>query len=295
MSEVTPRSHTSELLIVTGLSGAGRSTVANALEDLGWFVVDNLPPQMVEPLLHIVEASAQSLPRLAVVMDLRGGSLFSHIDAQLDLLRASGVSVRILFLEASDEILVRRFEQVRRPHPLQGDGTLVEGIGTERARLKRIRDAADVIIDTSTLNVHQLTTRIGDVFAEEGSARLQITVMSFGFKYGLPLDADMVADMRFLPNPFWIPELRPLTGRDAAVSDYVLTQEGAGDFLGGYLVALRAIIDGYQRESKHHAVFAIGCTGGKHRSVAITEYLSEALQGIDGVSVQAKHRDLGKE
>lgn len=285
----------SELLVVTGMSGAGRSTVANALEDLGWFVVDNLPPQMVQPLLSLVVATGPSLPRLAVVIDLRGGSLFSHIDAQLDLLRASGVSVRLLFLEASDDILVRRFEQVRRPHPLQGSGTIVDGIGTERSRLKSIRDRADVIIDTSNLNVHQLASRVEDFFAETGAARLQITVMSFGFKYGIPLDADLVADMRFLPNPFWIPELRSLTGEDPAVSEFVLKQPGVNEFLAGYLQALRATIDGYQREYKHHATIAIGCTGGKHRSVAMAEKLVQELQGIDGVAVQVKHRDLGKE
>lgn len=285
----------SELLIVTGMSGAGRSTVANTLEDLGWFVVDNLPPQMVQPLLQLAEASAPSLPRLAVVIDLRGGALFSHMDAQLDALRASGVSVRILFLEASDDILVRRFEQVRRPHPLQADGTIVDGIGAERRRLENIRDTADVIIDTSDLNVHQLSAKVSDYFAEEGAARLQITVMSFGFKYGLPLDADIVADMRFLPNPFWIPELRSLTGQDDAVSSYVLGQPGAEEFLRSYLLAVRAIIDGYQRENKHHAIIAIGCTGGKHRSVAMAERIAHDLRGINGVAVQVKHRDLGKE
>ncbi len=285
----------SELLVVTGMSGAGRSTVANALEDLGWFVVDNLPPQMVQPLLQIVEASAPSLPRIAVVIDLRGGSLFSNIDAQLDLLRSSGVLVRLLFLEASDGILVRRFEQVRRPHPLQSDGTILDGISAERRRLKSTRDKADVIIDTSDLNVHQLSTQIGDYFAEAGAAHLQLTVMSFGFKYGIPLDADMVADMRFLPNPFWVPELRSLTGKDSEVADYVLGQPGFDNFLHGYLEALQSVIDGYQRENKHHAIVAIGCTGGKHRSVAVAEKIGLELQGLDGVAVQVKHRDLGKE
>ena len=295
MSEGVGGTSTSELLVVTGMSGAGRSTVANALEDLGWFVVDNLPPQMVQPLLQLVEASAPTLPRIAVVIDLRGGALFTHIDQQLELLRASGVSVRILFLEAADEILVRRFEQVRRPHPLQGDGTIIDGISEERRRLQSIRDTADVIIDTSGLNVHQLSRRVAEFFAEPGANRLQVTVMRFGFKYGIPLDADMVADMRFLPNPFWVPELRQLTGRDAPVAEYVLSQDGAQDFLDAYTRAVEITVEGYRRENKHHAVIAIGCTGGKHRSVAMTERLAAELRSVDGIAVQVKHRDLGKE
>lgn len=285
----------SELLIVSGMSGAGRSTVANALEDLGWFVVDNLPPQMLDPLVKIIETASASFPRLAVVIDIRGRALFSQIEAQLDQLRSSGVPVRLVFLEASDEVLVRRFEQVRRPHPLQGRGTILDGILTERARLRSIRERADEIIDTSDMNVHELSSRVTDLFGEAGAARLQVMVMSFGFKYGIPLDADMVADMRFLPNPFWVPELRPLTGLDEPVRDYVLQQSGADAFLDSYAAAARIVLAGYEKENKHHAVIAVGCTGGKHRSVAMTEALAARLKGLDGVAVLVKHRDLGKE
>jgi UPF0042 nucleotide-binding protein len=283
-----------EVLIVTGMSGAGRSTVANALEDLDWYVVDNLPPQMLRPLIELANRAGSTLPKIAAVVDVRGRNFFTDLRELIQSLR-EGTKVRVLFLEATDAALVRRFEAVRRPHPLQGDGTILDGIVSERSRLREIREASDIIVDTSDLNIHQLATNITETFAAENTAGVQVTMMSFGFKYGLPPDADMVADARFLPNPFWNPELRPFTGLDDVVRDYVLEQNGAADFIDAYVAALRPVIAGYQRENKRHALFAIGCTGGKHRSVAIAEELAIRLSDLPGIAVNTKHRDLGRE
>ncbi|MCS0498246.1 RNase adapter RapZ [Protaetiibacter mangrovi] len=283
-----------EMLIVTGMSGAGRSTVANALEDLGWYVVDNLPPQMLRPLVDLGAHTGDAIPRIAVVVDVRGGHLFADAQDIVAELRAAG-SARLVFLDATDAALVRRFEQVRRPHPLQGDGTLLDGILAERSRMTGLREQSDVVIDTSDLNIHQLATRVAELFGEDSAPSLKLTVMSFGFKYGLPADADMVADLRFLPNPFWVPELAPLTGLDPEVRDYVLSQRDAPEFVEHYVAALAAVADGYRRENKRHATIAMGCTGGKHRSVAITEEVARRLRELPGVSVTVRHRDLGRE
>lgn len=285
---------TQEMLIVTGMSGAGRSTVGNALEDLGWYVVDNLPPQMLRPLVELAQHAGNSLPRIAAIVDVRGGKLFSDVQQAIELLRDNAM-VRVLFLDATDATLVRRFEQVRRPHPLQGDGTLLDGIAEERSRMAEIRESSDVVIDTSELNIHQLATTITEKFSEENAAGLRVTVMSFGFKYGVPTDADLVADARFLPNPFWDPELKALTGRDQKVSDYVLSQPGAAEFVASYAAAMAPVFAGYQRENKRHATIGIGCTGGKHRSVAVAEELATLLRSLPGVAVSVKHRDLGRE
>ncbi|MEC5182738.1 UPF0042 nucleotide-binding protein [Cryobacterium sp. MP_3.1] len=283
-----------EMLIVTGMSGAGRSTVANALEDLGWYVVDNLPPQMLRPLVELVGRAGTSLPKIAAVVDIRGRDFFGDFQELVQALR-SGTQVRVIFLEARDDVLVRRFEAVRRPHPLQGEGTILDGISAERTRLAVVRESCDIVIDTSDLNIHQLATTITERFAAENAAGLHLTVMSFGFKYGLPTDVDMVADARFLPNPFWIPELRAHTGLDPEVSEYVLGQDGAREFITSYAAAVRPVLAGYQRENKRHATIAIGCTGGKHRSVAMARELAGLLQEFPGVAVSLKHRDLGRE
>jgi UPF0042 nucleotide-binding protein len=283
-----------EMLIVTGMSGAGRSTVADALEDLGWYVVDNLPPQMLRPLVDLAERAGTSLPRIAAVVDIRGGDFFSELRDILQALRTHA-NVRVMFLDANDAVLVRRFESVRRPHPLQADGTLLDGITAERVRLAEVRESSDILVDTSELNIHQLANLVTDTFAEAGRAGLRVTVQSFGFKYGLPADADLVADARFLPNPFWDERLRHLTGEDGAVSDYVLEQDGARDFLDAYVRALEPVLAGYQRENKRHATIAIGCTGGKHRSVAMARELAARLRSLPGLAVSVKHRDLGRE
>ena len=284
-----------ELLIVTGMSGAGRSTVGNALEDLGWYVVDNLPPQMLGPIADLFTLTKNPLPRLAVVIDVRGGEFFSELNEHLTSLRTKKVNLRVLFLEAIDLALVKRFESVRRPHPLQGNGTILDGIAEERIRLLNLRESADVIIDTSELNVHQLSNKISDGFSIEQTRKLQITVMSFGFKYGLPSDADLVADMRFIPNPFWQESLRPFTGEDQQVSDFVLSQNGVSEFLENYLAALKPVLRGYLQENKRYATIAIGCTGGKHRSVAVSRAIAAELEKIEDVAISVKHRDLGKE
>lgn len=289
----TDRKH--ELLIVTGMSGAGRSTVGNALEDLGWYVVDNLPPQMLGPIADLFTLAKTPLPRLAVVIDVRGGEFFGELTEHLASLRSRNINQRVLFLEATDAALVKRFESVRRPHPLQGNGTILDGIAEERVRLLSLRESADVIVDTSELNVHQLSNKIADGFSLEQSRKLQITVMSFGFKYGLPSDADLVADMRFLPNPFWQEALRPFTGEDQQVSDFVLAQAGAKEFVENYLLALKPVLNGYLNENKRYATIAIGCTGGKHRSVAVSKLIAAELAKLDDVAISIKHRDLGKE
>jgi len=289
-----PDSVPHDVLIVTGMSGAGRSTVANALEDLGWYVVDNLPPQMLRPLVDLAVHPGSALPRIAAVVDVRGGKLFADLAAIIAELRSRD-TVRVVFLEATDDALVRRFEQVRRPHPLQEDGTLLDGIARERERMLEVRELADIIIDTTEFNIHQLATTVTEVFSPQGSPGVKVTLESFGFKYGTPTDADIVADARFLPNPFWQPELRAATGLDGPVSDYVLAQEGALEFLAAFEAMLRPVLAGYARENKRHATIAIGCTGGKHRSVALIRELAERLHVHPELSVTVKHRDLGRE
>ncbi len=284
-----------ELLVVTGMSGAGRSTVGNALEDLGWYVVDNLPPQMLEPISELFGLTKTPNPRLAVVIDVRGGEFFSELSEYLHKLRHKVPDLRVLFLEATDSALVKRFESVRRPHPLQGDGTLLDGIGVERSALISIREQADFVVDTSELNIHQLSTKTAELFTADAAKKLSLTVMSFGFKHGLPADADHVADMRFLPNPFWDESLRPFNGEDAQVSEFVLSQVGAQEFITNYVDALKPVVAGYMRENKRYAMIAIGCTGGKHRSVAVVKKIAELLSELDDVAVSVKHRDLGKE
>jgi UPF0042 nucleotide-binding protein len=291
---MVPESSQQEMLIVTGMSGAGRSTVGNALEDLGWYVVDNLPPQMLKPLVDLAQHAGTALPRVAAVVDVRGGAMFADLRSSIEALGDS-IALRVLFLEATDATLVRRFEQVRRPHPLQGNGTTLDGIAAERERMAEIRSAADIVIDTSDLNIHQLATDITEKFATEDTAGLRVTIESFGYKYGLPADADLVADCRFLPNPFWLPELKALNGLDEPVRDYVLEQPGAREFVDAYASAMEPVFAGFQRENKRHATIAIGCTGGKHRSVAIAQELATRLGSLPGVAVSVKHRDLGRE
>ncbi len=282
-----------ELLLVTGMSGAGRSTAARALEDLGWFVVDNLPPALLPQAVDEVK-SDQENERLAVVVDARGGTMFEDLDESLAGIRAQGVDLRVLFLEAGDNELVRRFESSRRPHPLQGSGGILDGLVRERALLGDMRSRADLVIDTSALNVHDLRRKIDAAFGGDERVALRATVMSFGFKYGIPVDADIVCDVRFLPNPYWVPELRDLTGLDPAVSDYVTDPADARDFLDRQAAILDLVSDGYLREGKRYVTVAIGCTGGKHRSVAMAENLAARLVKV-GVEVLVVHRDLGRE
>jgi UPF0042 nucleotide-binding protein len=284
-----------EVAVVTGLSGAGRSTAAKCLEDLGWFVVDNLPPELISTMVELGAKAQGAVTKVAVVMDVRSRAFTDDLASIIRDLDTSGYKPRVLFLEATDEVLIRRFEQVRRGHPLQGDGRLIDGIKAERDLLGPLRSDADLVLDTSTLSVHQLRAKIEDTFGTEASTTTRVTVLSFGYKYGIPMDADLVMDVRFLPNPFWIPELKDLTGRDADVRNYVLTQEGAEEFLDRYHELLRLIGAGYRREGKRYLTLAIGCTGGKHRSVTISEELSRRLADEDRMAVKVVHRDLGRE
>ena len=284
-----------ELLVVTGMSGAGRSTVANALEDMDWYVVDNLPPQMLKPMAELFSITERALPRLAVVIDARGGELFQDLNEHIASLQSENIDVQVLFLEANDSTLIKRFEQVRRPHPLQGDGTISDGIAIERARLLPLREQADLVIDSSDLNIYELGSKIAESFSNEQSSKLKLIIQSFGFKYGSPSDADMIADMRFIPNPYWNEALRPYNGQDKQVADYVLAQQGAQEFINSYVAALKPVLDGYIRENRKRVSFAIGCTGGKHRSVATAIEIAKRLQDYAGIEVSIKHRDLGKE
>jgi RNase adapter protein RapZ len=283
-----------DLVVITGLSGAGRSTAAKCLEDLGWFVVDNLPPSLLHTMVDLASRSQGSVDRVAVVVDVRSRGFTSDVHEALAELDRMGVHARVLFLESSDEALVRRFDSVRRPHPLQDNGSLTDGIARERAQLRDLRGEADLVLDTSDLNVHELRAKIEAAFADASATGLHATVMSFGYKYGLPVDADIVVDCRLLPNPHWVAELRPLTGLDDAVRDYVFAQEGAREFVDAYADLLQRYKEGYAREGKHYATLAVGCTGGKHRSVAIAQELAARLRS-DGVDVSVVHRDLGRE
>ena len=286
---------TKELLVLTGMSGAGRSTVAHALEDLGWYVVDNLPPALVPQL---AEQGFDTNASLAVVVDVRGGKFFDELSNALETLKKSSVPYRLLFLDATDQALVQRFESTRRPHPLQGKDRIVDGIARERAKLEEIRASADIVIDTSNLNVHQLEKRTSEIFAAGMLSSLRINVLSFGYKYGIPVDSDLVLDCRFIPNPHWIPELRPLNGLDAPVSEKVLSSEGVADFVESYVSVVRQMIPGYFREGKKYVTIAIGCTGGKHRSVAIAEEIAKQLITVSPnleISAHATHRDVGRE
>jgi UPF0042 nucleotide-binding protein len=283
-----------QIVVVTGLSGAGRSTAAKCLEDLGWFVVDNLPPGLLTTMAELGTRSGGAVSQIAAVVDVRSRAFSSDLRSALHDLGTQGVHPRVLFLEASDDELVRRFENVRRPHPLQDDGRLVDGITRERQQLLDVRGEADLVIDTTGLNVHELRARIVAAFNAEHENGLRATVVSFGYKYGLPVDADLVVDCRFLPNPHWVPELRPRTGRDPLVRDYVLAQHGAKEFLDRYSDVLSVLMPGYRAEGKRYLSLAVGCTGGKHRSVAMAEQLADRLAGL-GVDVQVTHRDLGRE
>ena len=282
------------IVIVTGMSGAGRSTAGNALEDAGWRVIDNLPSQLLPSLVNLALVNGGTMSRLAVVIDVRGGDSVEELAPMIESLRKRS-TVRVLFLDATDAELIKRFESVRRPHPLQGDGTLIDGIRRERDRLDTLRGIADVVVDTTGLNVHQTTTLVYDSFRSDDSADVNVVIESFGFKHGLPADADIVGDVRFVPNPFWTESLRHENGLHPDVSAFVLSQTDVDEYLDGLGLMLGATLRGYVRENKRHATIAIGCTGGKHRSVAITEELARRLEQMPGVAVTRKHRDINRE
>ena len=285
-----------EVLILTGMSGAGRSTVAHALEDLGWYVVDNLPPTLLADLIK--QGIESEIKSLAVVVDVRGGKFFDELASSLTELKKSGANFRVAFLDASDQALVQRFETTRRPHPLQGKGRIVDGIAAEREKLQDLLAQSDVVIDTSNLNVHQLEKRTAEIFAQGMAQSLRINVLSFGYKYGIPVDADLVLDCRFIPNPHWITELRPLTGLDDSVKSNVLSNPGVPEFVDSYISVINQMLPGYLREGKKYVTVAIGCTGGRHRSVSVAREIAMKLDGQRNgfaVSAHTSHRDVGRE
>ena len=282
----------SQFVLVTGMTGAGRGSAAKVLEKLGYYVIDNIPPELLSSAVETIQKS-DDIDKLAVVVDARSQEFFGGLVEALESLRDIGVTSRVLYLEASDEVLVRRQEAARRPHPLSHEGRLMDGFDRERELLRRIRGRADIVVDTTNLNVHQLGQRVHAAF-EDADSGLRASVMSFGFKYGIPIDADMVADLRFLPNPFWVDELRPLSGLDQSVSQYVLGQPRAEEFLEQYEKLVALLTGGYLNEDKHFLTIAIGCTGGRHRSVAMSEAFAERLRA-QGVRTLVVHRDLGRE
>jgi UPF0042 nucleotide-binding protein len=283
-----------ETLILTGMSGAGRSTVAHALEDLGWYVVDNLPPSLLSALVS--KGTGPQGKELAVVVDVRGGEFFDELSQALAQLKTESLAYRLVFLDATDQALVQRFESTRRPHPLQANDRIVDGISREREKLEEVRSQCDVAIDTTNLNVHQLEKRVGEIFGKGKVKGVRINVLSFGYKYGIPVDADLVLDCRFIPNPHWNPELRPLTGLTPEVSFAVLGSEGVSEFVSDYVHLVNSMLAGYLREGKKFLTIAVGCTGGKHRSVAITAEIARQLNEIGNeISAHPTHRDVGRE
>lgn len=280
-----------DVLLITGMSGAGRSHAADCVEDMGWYVVDNLPPKLLIPLVDMMTSSGSKVHRLAAVIDVRSRTYFDDLSAVLSHLDDLGVHTRILFLDANDRELVRRYESVRRPHPLQRGNRLIDGIREERELLSNLKVRADTVIDTSSLSIHQLSTKLYEAMLGAGPSTVSVHIFSFGFKYGLPLDADFVADVRFLPNPYWVPNLRELNGTDKPVSDYVLGSDGAKEFLDAYEQVILIALKGYAQEDKHYVTIAVGCTGGQHRSVAMSEALAQRLQS-HGLSVTVSAREL---
>lgn len=295
-SELQPvKPDTAEVLIITGMSGAGRTTAAHSLEDLGWYVVDNLPPQLFSTMAQLIGKNPDTPLKLALVVDVRSKEFFQALQEAMNQLRTDGAELRVLFLDAADEVLVRRFETLRRPHPLQGDGSILEGIAAERELMVALRDQAEMMIDTTDLNVHDLTTATTELFTECGPIIIRLNIMSFGFKYGVPQDSNYIADVRFIPNPHWVPELRPFTGQDQEISTYVLERKGVASFIDSYVAMMEPVIEGYRSENKHYATLAFGCTGGKHRSVAIAEEIAKRLATYSGVKAKISHRDMGRE
>ncbi|MGI8807841.1 MAG: RNase adapter RapZ [Acidimicrobiales bacterium] len=281
----------SEFLIITGVSGAGGSTAGDTFEDLGWFVIDNLPPALIAKVVELVQTPGSTTERVALVV--RTEHYLEELATALDQLRKSEARVRVLFLEASDEVLVRRYENTRRRHPMSGTDRVSEAIERERALLEEVKSEADVVVDTSDLNVHQLRDRLLDLFGRDSETALQTSIVSFGYKHGLPLDVDLVFDCRFLPNPHWVDSLRPLTGLDEPVQQYVRAQPETGEFLRRLDDLLELLLPAFVKEGKSYLSIGVGCTGGTHRSVFLAEELGAILR-TRGFHPMVKHRDLGK-
>ena len=281
-------------VLITGMSGAGINSAARVLEDLGWYVSHNLPPELIFALVELYQSDESPVDKLAVVTDVRAREFRGNLYEVVDKLRSEGKNPTVLFMEARDEVLIKRFDSVRRTHPLQGRETLKMGIERERKALARIKEEADIVIDTSDLSVHDLRHAIENSFATLAHNRQHITVQSFGFKHGAPADADYVVDVRFLPNPYWVPELRAYRGVDAPVSDYVLSQEDAEPFISNLVNLITSVTPAYRREGTNFITVAVGCTGGHHRSVAVAEELARRFDEVDGLDVSVTHRDINR-
>jgi RNase adapter protein RapZ len=291
----TRRASQVEVTIITGLSGAGRSEAAKALEDFGWFVIDNLPPALISKMMPLVFAKGSDIQRVALVIDARGGQFFAEAAHELEKLRREQSNFRMLFLDASDETLVRRYDATRRVHPLAPDESVAVGIQRERELMRFFRDGADLLIDTSDMSVRKLRSKLAAYFEDETPTEgLKITMISFGYKYGLPLDADIVFDVRFLPNPHWIDELRPLSGADEPVQEYVLSHDTSQQFIKRTRDLLEVLVPGYQAEGRHYLTVAIGCTGGRHRSVVLAERVAALIREHE-LSVRVIHRDVERD
>lgn len=279
-----------DVVIVTGMSGAGRSTAAHVLEDHHWYVVDNLPASMLFPLVDELRSERE---KVAVVIDVRSKEFSTELSTGVAALKANGDDVRILFLDSHDEVLVRRYEATRRPHPLQGDDRIVDGIARERDLLRNLRADAEIVIDSSALNVHQLALKIDQTFSSENERALHLSLLSFGYKYGIPYDADFILDCRFIPNPHWIPALQPMSGREKPVSDAVLSHSATEEFISGFISLFESARAGFLREGKRYITVAFGCTGGRHRSVAVAHEVGERCKEL-GIDVHLQHRDVDR-
>lgn len=283
------------LVLVTGMSGSGRNTAAAVLEEMGWYVADNLPPELIMRMVELSFEADSPVERLAIVTDVRSRAFAGSLGGVLDRLHESGRRPMVIFLDADDDTLIARYDKVRRTHPLQGNGTLTHGLALEREMLSGIRAMADVVLDTSAMSVHDLRRAMEMQFTDPANRPQQVTVQSFGFKHGAPRDADLLVDVRFLPNPYWVPGLRGGRGTDKPVADYVLEQEDAQKFLATIGDLVELVLPGYRREGKNHMTIAVGCTGGHHRSVAMSEEIGRRLRDIPGIEVNVVHRDISRE
>jgi len=284
-----------QFVIVTGMSGAGKSVAMDAFEDAGWFCIDNLPPELVPPLVDLFRREGSKVDRVAVASDVRGGEYFGRLEQCLDELRERGVEPTLVFLEASNEALVRRFKETRRRHPLAASGSVIDGIRKERRLLAGLRERANVVIDTGELSVHQLKARLNeDLVQHTRRSNIVFAIVSFGYKYGIPIDADLLFDVRFLPNPYYDLKLRPLTGLDREVREFVMQSPGTAEYLDRLFPLLDFLFPRYAAEGKAHLTIGIGCTGGQHRSVAIAERIGETYEK-QGFYTITRHRDITRD
>lgn len=284
-----------ELKIVTGMSGAGKTNMVQVLEDMGYYCVDNLPPNLFSKFVELIAQAQPEYERVALVADVRGGRFFADVYDVLQDLKNKGVGFEIIFLEAADEVLVRRFKETRRRHPMAKNGSVLDGIREERRRLQRLRGMADIVIDTSNLRVQDFKAQAGALISGEESSRMLFSITSFGYKYGLPIDVDLVLDARFLPNPYYVAELKPLSGKDAEIKDFVLNRAETESFLAKYCDLLAELLPQYLAQGKHHLSLAVGCTGGRHRSVAIAEEIARRMQVLNvGANLRVAHRDIDR-